>query len=326
MEFFCWAALLKGSRRLFPALTLLLLLLAIHREQMSRPPPKRRRFNDRSTSSPSSHIFTTPSSDSTPTSSVLHPTSYEISLNHDAQLRQSLEPSTSTDSGRKTRLVTWKGSSGHSITTDRYDAIHLLSALPAKPQFNDAHDELGWSDLDSDYEDLFYMTNDEASQFLHRKAKHALEDSESLRLAQLESRSPPTPCVPDTAPPELSEAQFQLMAKTAKILASSSNASLLEMKILANHGADARFGFLRKDGAEDGQREVWNELKRRHGMMQYDEARRLNDRGAGGAAAGRVGLVAYDDSDSDAASQPDVPQTLVEAPSTRPNTAQSPTN
>lgn len=41
------------------------------------------------------------------------------------------------------------------------------------------------------------------------------------------------------------ESQKQLMKRTANHLISSPNAAQLEMRILANHGADKRFAFLR---------------------------------------------------------------------------------
>lgn len=299
---------------------------------MSLPPTKRQRFNPSSSSEePSSHIFAPSSSNPTPSSnSVLRPCSFEVTLNHDADLKRSLHttPSLSHNidevSGWGTRLTTWTNSSGnHRIITDRYDAIHLLPELPAKipcpasaQDLKEEENDVGWSDLDSDTEDLFYMTDTEAANFTRTKAKARLEAHHSTRLAHLRSPTPPSaPTTPfvgainegncnqcTEAEAQLSKSQFDLMAKTARVLASSTNPSMLELKILANHGGDERFSFLRnatQDGKNDDVGSVWKELKRTKGEMSYNDAVELlqptkNDRTIPG-----IGLVAYDDTESE---------------------------
>lgn len=51
------------------------------------------------------------------------------------------------------------------------------------------------------------------------------------------------------------------MKKTQTALSSSDNPSLLEMRILANHGSDPRFSFLRKGKAQKWKSE-WEKIKR----------------------------------------------------------------
>lgn len=58
------------------------------------------------------------------------------------------------------------------------------------------------------------------------------------------------------------------MKRTANVLQAAANPALLEMKILSNHGADPRFGFLRK-GKEQRWREVWERL--RSGKSETEE-------------------------------------------------------
>jgi hypothetical protein len=50
------------------------------------------------------------------------------------------------------------------------------------------------------------------------------------------------------------------MRRTASALQGAGNAAVLEMKILANHGADPRFRFLRK-GSEQRWAKEWNLLR-----------------------------------------------------------------
>ncbi|CBQ70874.1 conserved hypothetical protein [Sporisorium reilianum SRZ2] len=296
---------------------------------MSRPPSKRRRFHAQPSTgdtSSTAHIFA-PASTSHSTS-ILHPTSYEITLNHNTELKRSLLPPCFSPSPKEseeygTRLVTWTGECGtQSITTDRFDAVHLLSHIPTKPcPTDDDADAAGWSDLDSDTEDLFYMTALEAATFAHQKAKTTLDAQRSVRLATLPSPSPPPPPSTKVAA-VLSKAQFDLMQRTARAVASSSNASLLELKILANHGADARFAFLRNDAGMQQWSAVWEALKTSKGEMGYDAALNMCDDGGVKPSSGAGGaLVAYDDSDSDSQSDPQPEPKVAEATQPSPQAA-----
>lgn len=70
------------------------------------------------------------------------------------------------------------------------------------------------------------------------------------------------------------------MRKLSTTLSTAADPSLLEIRILANHGNDPRFGFLRKGGKW---RNVWEEI-RREGKVETAVP-------AAGAAG--LGLVAY---------------------------------
>ncbi len=193
------------------------------------------------------------------------------------------------------------------MTTDRYDAVHLLRQLPSKPLHNnhrqrvDPAEDRGWSDLESDSEDLFYMTDAEAADFAHSKARAALEAQRATRLARLPSPSPPTHSSTSTHAnievdqrPSMSRTQFNLMQKTAKIISSSAHPAQLELKIFANHGGDARFAFLRRGEHQS----IWEALKASKGELTYEAASTMLDDTKVDKARG-AGLVAYDDSDSD---------------------------
>ncbi|GAC99117.1 hypothetical protein PHSY_006715 [Pseudozyma hubeiensis SY62] len=279
---------------------------------MSRREAKKRRFAepdlpDIFTSSSSAHIFA-PSSTNRSSSlpDELYPTSYEITLNHDAVLKRTLQvaPDGSSDN-RGARLVTWTSSCGkQTVTTDRYDAVHLLSELPPKPPHTGSTvlpmEDVGWSDLDSDTEDMFYMTDVEADQFKHDKARSALEAQRATRLANLSSVSPSPPLHHEATIEEelkLSRSQFELMQKTARIVASSSNASQLELKILTNHASDERFSFLHKTRNLHWNA-IWEQLKTTKGEMTYESACRISQKVPANFITGAP-LVTYDDTDSD---------------------------
>ncbi|SNX83720.1 uncharacterized protein MEPE_02427 [Melanopsichium pennsylvanicum] len=296
------------------------------------------------------HIFAAPTSTTTstsqhsPTDHLLWPCSYEISLNSDLELLRSLQiPRSSSSSSSSsasascsasregdcgTQLVTWTCASGdRSIVTDRYDAIHLLNSLPPHPPpfttkhrqpyvhriRNESDQEMGWSDLESDTEDMFYMTENEASDFLHSRAKARLEAQHTFRSKALGSRDSPSvwcsalddQVVVGSALVEreekmegqskveerkkvvlLEQSQFELMQKTARILAKSNNASMLEMQILANHGGDERFKFLLRKNNDIGNNDcggkdendygvIWEALKKSRGELGYVEAVKL---------------------------------------------------
>lgn len=81
------------------------------------------------------------------------------------------------------------------------------------------------------------------------------------------------------------------MDRTAKAIVSSSNAAQLEMRILANHGGDKRFAFLRGRWAR-----AWGAARAR---AQEQKAR---DEKEAAGKAGLGGLADYGDSDEDSKS------------------------
>ncbi|TNY21727.1 hypothetical protein DMC30DRAFT_394291 [Rhodotorula diobovata] len=91
------------------------------------------------------------------------------------------------------------------------------------------------------------------------------------------------------------------MRRLDATLSSSPNPALLEMRILANHGADPRFAFLRP-GARGGRwREVWERMRRgeRVGEEEGEEREEGDERGKGKEGGGMAGLAAYGSSDEE---------------------------
>lgn len=82
-------------------------------------------------------------------------------------------------------------------------------------------------------------------------------------------------------------------------LSSSPNPSLLEMRILANHGADARFAFLRP-GARGGRwRETWERIRRGELKAEAEEKEEKPVAEQEEKGGGMAGLAAYGSSDED---------------------------
>jgi len=104
----------------------------------------------------------------------------------------------------------------------------------------------GWSDVPSDAEDTFFFSQAEAEDYRRDKRRRLMESAHEERLralAQLEPDEPrETRWASDEEPDKV---QKELMQRTAQHIQSSPNPAQLEMRILANHGADDRFAFLR---------------------------------------------------------------------------------
>lgn len=82
------------------------------------------------------------------------------------------------------------------------------------------------------------------------------------------------------------------MHRTASHILSSPNSAQLEMRILANHGADPRFAFLRGRWAR-----AWRLEKGRIRVQQEEEKRKKEEAEKGEVGLG--GLTGYGDSDDD---------------------------
>ncbi|KAI6103754.1 hypothetical protein EDD16DRAFT_1582823, partial [Pisolithus croceorrhizus] len=143
-----------------------------------------------------------------------------------------------------------------------YDVRLLLDVLPA------AHDHpyppsstsaarrplppSGWSDLPSDSGDTFFFSPEEAEAYHRDKRRklidHAREERMRAILARDRKRDGATEEDSDVwggSDEEPDETQKELLRRTAVHIISSPNPAQLEMRILANHGADKRFAFLR---------------------------------------------------------------------------------
>ncbi|RPD54551.1 hypothetical protein L226DRAFT_539304 [Lentinus tigrinus ALCF2SS1-7] len=142
---------------------------------------------------------------------------------------------------------------------DRYDARLLLDSLP---NFNVPPSPIGvssepgspggWSDLPSDAEDTFFFSAGETEDYRRDKRRRVIDRDREARLNALraedgdgddESGDPREQWGGSDEEPD--NAQRELMRRTAAHIMSSPNAAQLEMRILANHGADPRFAFLR---------------------------------------------------------------------------------
>ncbi|GJE99686.1 hypothetical protein PsYK624_159570 [Phanerochaete sordida] len=209
-------------------------------------------------------------------------------------------------------LIRWHGSDGaHSefvegeardgkgeeVWVDRYDARLLLSSLPDTTQptvhasSSRADSPSGWSDLPSDAEDTFFLSPSELSEYRNAKRRRTLDAGRAARLRALEALEPEPP-VEETwaSDEEPDDPQRDLMRRTATHLLTSPNRAQLEARILANHGADARFAFLRGRWAR-----AWRTELGRVRLVQQEERRKEEE--AKGAKVGLGALGGYGDSD-----------------------------
>ena len=154
----------------------------------------------------------------------------------------------------------------------RYDVRLILDSLPTHPEERQpTSSPSGWSDLPSDTEDTFFFGREEVEDYRRDKRRRLMESVREERLkalAQLESANEPQEtCWASDEEVRVSDAlrlidilrishlalnvkqpdtaQKDLMQRTALHIQSSPNPAQLEMRILANHGADHRFAFLR---------------------------------------------------------------------------------
>lgn len=90
------------------------------------------------------------------------------------------------------------------------------------------------------------------------------------------------------------DSQKELMRRTASHILTSPNSAQLEMRILANHGADRRFAFLRGRWSR-----AWR-LAKTHARMEMQKERQEKEQ-ANSAPALLGGLAGYGDSDEESA-------------------------
>ncbi|KAF7324613.1 hypothetical protein MKEN_00502600 [Mycena kentingensis (nom. inval.)] len=222
---------------------------------------------------------------------VLFIQAYEAEIRRGTQARQATESLEPTGSG----LIEWKAlGSSESIWVDRYDARLLLDALPpaAAPRPR-SQSPSGWSDLPSDSEDTFFLTPEEADDYRRDKRRKVIDQAREERLrARREEDGVTEEDVWGGSDEEPDEAQRQLMQRTASSLASADKPAQLEMRILANYGADKRFAFLRGRW-----RRAWGAIKREA------EANLAKEKERDGALG--LGLGDYGSGDSDSEEAPD---------------------
>ncbi|THH32733.1 hypothetical protein EUX98_g1443 [Antrodiella citrinella] len=182
------------------------------------------------------------------------------------------------------------------VWVDRYDARLLLDALPSVSSSESKVDRLsptGWSDLPSDSEDTFFLNKEETDDYRREKRRKVLADLREERLRALRAESGEAEDANDEdvwggSDEDTDEAQKEFMRRTATHLLSSPNPAQLEMRILANHGADPRFAFLKGRWSR-----AWRTTKARvrADKLQAEEVKP--------AAVGLGGLSGYGESDED---------------------------
>ncbi|KAG1856975.1 hypothetical protein DFJ58DRAFT_745133 [Suillus subalutaceus] len=172
---------------------------------------------------------------------------------------------------------------------DRYDARLLLDAVPehASPSASQPRSlsPTGWSDLPSDTEDTFFFTPHEIEDYRREKRRRLIDQNREDRLRALaETDESEQSDLWGGSDEEPDDVQSELMKRTALHLLSSPNPAQLEMRILANHGADKRFAFLRGRWSR-----AWRTTKERLRQEKVDQPtqslRAPRNVGLGGLAA-----------------------------------------
>ncbi|SCZ90940.1 BZ3500_MvSof-1268-A1-R1_Chr1-3g02403 [Microbotryum saponariae] len=212
-------------------------------------------------------------------------------------------PSTSsltTDARGRTRMMRWEAGSGPGfddregdvqqvIWIDRYDALNLLSSLPIlEPTTTPLlPPDLGFEDLPDDAEEMFYFEPEEREAIERERRSKRLELGREERIKALkreeEEEEEEENEDEETEP---SEIQLALMKKLHTTLSNAADPSLLEIRIMANHGRDPRFDFLRKEGKWS---DVWERIKK--GEPVGEEARRNAEENVGNGLG--LGLNGY---------------------------------
>ncbi|KAH9479492.1 hypothetical protein JR316_0008086 [Psilocybe cubensis] len=145
-----------------------------------------------------------------------------------------------------------------SIWVDRYDIRLLLNNTrpfpPLSPEKLPPASPTGFSDLPSDAEDTFFFSSTEVEDFRREKRRRVMERTRDERVkARMQEEgyedrlgnNKEEEDIWGGSDEEPDQTQQDLMERTAMHIASSPNAAQLEMRILANYGADKRFAFLR---------------------------------------------------------------------------------
>ncbi|EMD35727.1 hypothetical protein CERSUDRAFT_115685 [Gelatoporia subvermispora B] len=189
------------------------------------------------------------------------------------------------------------------VWVDRYDVRLLLDALPEIPPPSEASppgSPTGWSDLPSDAEDTFFFSREEAEDYHREKRRRLIDQGREARLAALRAEAGDDA---DASPEdqwggsdeEPDEPQRELMRRTAAHVLGSPNPAQLELRILANHGADPRFAFLRGRWSR-----AWRTAKGRVRLEKEQEAKERREQTTAQKPASALGgLTGYGDSDAE---------------------------
>ncbi|KAI0804703.1 hypothetical protein BC629DRAFT_1201402 [Irpex lacteus] len=188
------------------------------------------------------------------------------------------------------------GSQAQAVWVDRYDVRLLLDTLPPSTSGPGDVDTArlsptGWSDLPSDSEDTFFFSPDEVEDYHREKRRRMIDQSREERLRALRAESGDDAAREEEEDPWGGSDEEELMRRTATHILNSPNPAQLEMRILANHGADKRFAFLRGRWSR-----AWKITK---GRIRLElEAARNKSAEEEGKKAGLGGLSGYGDSDA----------------------------
>ncbi|KAF9652545.1 hypothetical protein BDM02DRAFT_2771199 [Thelephora ganbajun] len=175
---------------------------------------------------------------------ILHIQAYEADIRCSPTSARSLE---ANGSHIGEALIKHSMGDNSEIWLDRYDARLILGSSSTQPGERRSPSPSGWSDIPSDTEDTFFFGQAEAEDYRRDKRRRLIESAREERLRALEQLEPTneqqeTYWASDEEPDKV---QKNLMQRTALHIQSSPNPAHLEMRILANHGADHRFAFLR---------------------------------------------------------------------------------
>lgn len=184
----------------------------------------------------------------------------------------------------------------------RYDARLLLSSLPNLPKETFGNGSpppspTGWSDLPSDTEDTFFLDANEVEAVRREKRRRLLDATRIERLRAIQAADPDEEQEDvwgdDAEEPDGN--QMELMRRTAAHLLSSPNPVQLEARILANHGADRRFAFLRGRW-----RNAWvamkQEVRAENARKKLEEQESMKKASTG---SNLIGLADYGDSEDE---------------------------
>jgi hypothetical protein len=216
--------------------------------------------------------------------------------------------------------------------THRYDARLLLDSFtllsldastgsqPPSPTLST------WSDFPEDSQETFFLNQEEVEDYDRRKRRRLLDEAYERRRKEREEEEAEGhqgeqdsgqvrkiglyTCIFRLTSVQPNEEALVLMQRTATHLLSASNPAQLEMRILANHGADERFSFLRDGGRWH---DTWLDIK-----MKAADGRMKEKEAATPAQAGLGGIAGYgSDSESDDDSEdhpPPEPPALLDPP------------
>lgn len=140
------------------------------------------------------------------------------------------------------------------------------SKSPSPAKSDHPSDAEGASDLDDSEKEAYIASRRRAR--MDKAAQERRDELEERRLARIKAIDEAEPEV-SQAEPSLTKDLFDLMLRTAAALHSAANPRQLEGKILANHGGDPRFSFLRQQ-ATGNIGSVWEKLRQGSALSWAD--------------------------------------------------------